>query len=188
MRQLASFLLVALAVPAVAADVWRWRDANGVVHFSDQPTPGAERIKMPETPEYTGPSTSQAVQAAPPPVAVKFAYTECVIAAPGNDQVFNNVNSVTVSVQIKPPLLQDDRVQVVLDGLPYAAWPARMLTSKLNDIHRGTHKVSVVVLDAANKPVCEGPPISFHVQQPSLLSPARKAIPVPTPAKPPAKP
>jgi hypothetical protein len=53
-----------------------------------------------------------------------------------------------------------------------------MLTFKLDDIYRGTHTMSVTVLDARGKPLCEGPAITFHVRQPSLLSPAR---PKPTP-------
>ena len=39
---LAAFL--AGAFPAVAAVVYKWIDADGVVHFSDQPVPGAEKI------------------------------------------------------------------------------------------------------------------------------------------------
>ncbi|MGP0088234.1 MAG: DUF4124 domain-containing protein, partial [Steroidobacteraceae bacterium] len=32
------------AVVAQAAVVYKWTDADGVVHFSDQPEPGAEKI------------------------------------------------------------------------------------------------------------------------------------------------
>ena len=37
-------LLGLLATAAVSADVWRWVDDEGVVHFSDTPREGAERI------------------------------------------------------------------------------------------------------------------------------------------------
>jgi hypothetical protein len=102
-----------------------------------------------------------------------FKYTECVVVAPGEDQTFNAVTSVTASVRISPPLQPDHRIQVVLDGEVYGAWPARMLTAQLDNIYRGTHTLSVLVLDAGRKPVCTGAAVSFHVRQPSLLSPAR---------------
>jgi hypothetical protein len=176
MRQLASFLLVVFALPAVvgpatAAEAWRWKDDKGVVHLSDTPVPGAERVTLPSPP------TVGTVTTAPPPpkpVAPEpFKYAECVVLAPGNDQTFNAVTSVTASLRIAPPLQQDHRIQVVLDDQVYAAWPARMLTFKLDNINRGTHTLAVTVIDANRKSLCAGPVVSFHVRQPSVLSPAR---------------
>jgi hypothetical protein len=48
MRKLVSIALAAfLVAPAVMAEgeVYRWKDANGVWHYSDQPQPGAELVK-----------------------------------------------------------------------------------------------------------------------------------------------
>jgi hypothetical protein len=42
MRQIATFLLFGVALTAGAAEIWRWKDANGVVHYSDNPVPGAK--------------------------------------------------------------------------------------------------------------------------------------------------
>ncbi|MEO8315772.1 MAG: DUF4124 domain-containing protein [Pseudomonadota bacterium] len=176
MRQLASFLLVAFALPVLAAEAWRWKDDKGVVHYSDTPVAGAERVVLPSPPTI-GTVTTQA----PPPAAptpVQFKYNECVVLAPGNDQTFNAVNSVTASIHISPPLQPDDRIQVFLDEEVYAAWPARMLSFKLENLYRGTHTLAVLVLGADKKSLCTGPAISFHVHQPSLFSPAR---PKPTP-------
>jgi len=176
MRQLASFLLAALALPAVivpamAAEAWRWKDDKGVVHYSDTPVAGAERVQLP-TPPNIG-TVATPAPAPPPAVPEPFKYTECVVLAPGNDQTFNAVSTVTASLRISPPLQRDDRIQVVLDGQPYGAWPARMLTFKLENLSRGTHTLSVLVVGAEKKSLCMGPGISFHVHQPSLLSPTK---------------
>lgn len=58
-------LLALLAAgSSVAADVWRWTDAQGRVHYSDVPIDGAVRIKSrsagPVTGGQSGPSVSQA--------------------------------------------------------------------------------------------------------------------------------
>jgi hypothetical protein len=176
MRQIASFLLVAFALPALvapaaAAEAWRWKDDKGVVHYSDTPVPGAERVVLPSSPAVgtVAASAPQSRAATPAP----FKYTECVVVEPGNDQTFNAVSSVTASIRISPALQQDHRIQVLLDGEVHAAWPARMLATRLDNLFRGTHTLAVSVLDANGKSLCAGPAISFHVRQPSLLSPAR---------------
>jgi hypothetical protein len=171
MRQLASLLLIALALPAVAAQAWRWKDDKGVVHYSDTPVPGAERVDLPSPPQQGTVVTPAAAPAAAPPA--EFRYTECVVLAPGNEQTFNNVTTITASVRIAPALLQDHRVQVVLDDEVYGAWPARMLTYKLENLYRGRHTLAVTVVDAGKKTLCAGPVTVFHVLQPSVLSPAR---------------
>ena len=47
-------LLGLLTTAAAAADTWMWTDDEGVVHYSDRPYPGAERITIDE------PNASQA--------------------------------------------------------------------------------------------------------------------------------
>jgi hypothetical protein len=171
MRQLASFLLFALALPVVATEAWRWKDDKGVVHYSDTQVPGAERVTLPSPPNI-----GTVVPSAPQPrtqVPGPFRYSECVVVAPGNDQVFNAVNSVAASVRISPAPASGHRIQILLDGQVYSAWPEGALAASLENINRGTHTLAVVVLDETKQPVCTAPAISFHVRQPSLLSPAR---------------
>jgi hypothetical protein len=187
MRQLASFLLVALAVPAAvvlaaATDVWRWKDDRGVVHYSDSPVPGAERVTLavaPPASNATPGSTPPAPAAAPvqPPAPVAFSYAECAVVAPGNEQTFNAVNMITASLQITPSLLEGHSVRVMLDGDPYGAWPARMLTFKIEGLARGTHVLAGQIVDAKKKVICESAPVTFHVRQPSVLAPANRPKP-----------
>ncbi len=44
----ACVLTVSLAA-AVRADIWKWVDAQGTVHYSDRPVPGAVLVKGPDT-------------------------------------------------------------------------------------------------------------------------------------------
>jgi hypothetical protein len=177
MRQLASFLLIAIVLPAAAADIWRWKDENGVVHYSDQPTPGAERVNHGAA---SAPAASTAATAPPesPPKpaqpAEQFRYSSCTVIAPLNDEVFNAVNTVGVSLELTPGLRPDHRVQLLYDGAVYADWPARTTGSELKGLYRGTHTLAVKVLDTDGRTLCAGPAISFHLRQPSILSPGRK--------------
>jgi hypothetical protein len=181
MRQLASFLLIVLVLPAAAAETWHWKDAEGVSHYSDRPVPGAERMNLGP---YSGPA-SQPVGAAPrvasglPQAAVPVAYSSCTVVAPARDEVFNMVNSVSATLQVTPILQVGHRLRVLLDGVVHADWPDRQLNTTLMNVYRGTHTLSVQVLDADGKTVCAGPATTFHVRQASLLSPARQPVPRP---------
>jgi hypothetical protein len=175
MRQLTALLLIAFPLLAPSAEMWRWKDANGVVHYSDRPVEGAERIEVrPST--MTGSVATQAsapVASAQPAAAV--AYTRCAITAPTNDQVFNAVTSVAATLELEPALQGEHRVQVILNGREYTEWPSGTLSYTLVDLYRGSYAMSVRVLDADGKQLCRGESITFHVRQPSVQAPARRA-------------
>ena len=59
-------------------ELWTWRDANGVVHFSDTPGPGATRVDLvvPGAPSggATAPARATAGAVAKPPAAPGTTY------------------------------------------------------------------------------------------------------------------
>lgn len=69
MRKFIPIAALLITQLAMAADdyIYRWKDTNGVSHYSDQPQPGAERIKAnqrssasaPKSSTYTSPSPSE---------------------------------------------------------------------------------------------------------------------------------
>jgi Domain of unknown function (DUF4124) len=66
MRHLNIVTVVALSVGSLlatagAAEIYRWKDANGSWHYADQPAPGAERVSGPikPRPQATAASTPQ---------------------------------------------------------------------------------------------------------------------------------
>lgn len=80
MRHLISATLCALLLTAVCttaqADVYRWKDAGGVWHYSDTPVPGAERVSgraKPPVPRAATPAVASAarqpVETLPPPTS-----------------------------------------------------------------------------------------------------------------------
>lgn len=174
MRQIAALLSLLIALSAGAAELWRWKDADGVVHYSDRPVPGAERIDVRSTQRSTGEFTPQAPLPAAPPETPAILYTRCSVASPVNDQVFNAVRAVTVTLGIEPGLSSDHQVQVFLNGSPYVGWPADALSHTLQDMNRGSYTLSVRVLDENGRALCTGPTMNFHVRQPSILAPGRR--------------
>jgi hypothetical protein len=173
MRQLAALLSILIALSASAAELWRWKDADGVVHYSDRPVQGAERIDVLSTQKSTGEFTPTAPRSVPPPPA-EVRFTRCAVTSPTNDQVFNNVHTVDVSIAVEPGLQGDYRLQVLLNGREDADWPAGAMSRTLSNLYRGSYTLGARVLDLNGRAVCTGPIINFHVRQPSILAPGRR--------------
>jgi hypothetical protein len=103
----------------------------------------------------------------------------CEITSPSPDETFQNAYSVTVSFRgpegYVPTLL--------LDG---ARADARAAGNSLvvSEIARGTHQAVVSFANASSgAEACRTAPVTFHVHQPTLYSPARpnSVQPRPTP-------
>jgi len=179
MRRPTSFLLLGLVLAANAAEteIWRWKDANGVVHYSDSPAPGAERVQSsaprPSTPAPSFTPAPGEQSAAPPPLQAGERYTRCAVLQPTNDQTFFAVNTVAATIAVEPALQDADRIQVFLNGALYEDWPLNQSSATFANLFRGSYSVTVRVVDENGVVKCSGPASSFHVQQPSLLSPQR---------------
>jgi hypothetical protein len=180
MRKLALLLSMLTAVSALATETWRWRDAEGVIHYSDRPVPGAERIDVNvsqhSSSEEAAPAATPQRPRAADPAPIHY---RCEMLRPANDEVFNSVTAVTATVALEPGLTEGARLQVYLNGAAYGAWPPGVQTYTLENLVRGSYTISARVVDANGTALCTGPSINFHIRQPSLLSPARKPTPVP---------
>jgi Domain of unknown function (DUF4124) len=180
MRQVATLLLCGVALAAGAAEVWRWKDANGVVHYSDNPQPGAERVAVNapasageaaapdsgsdyanDTASEGASSNAQAVQ----PVR----YASCTVNQPSHDQVFQGLQPVGVELRIEPGLQEGHQVRVLYDGAALAEWPADSTSFTLNEVYRGSHTLAVRIVDANGRNVCAGSTVTFHLRQQSVL-------------------
>lgn len=176
-------LLLAFALPAAAAtEVWRWVDAQGVVHYSDQRVPGAERVTIGGTPSAASPSTPSPRPAAgsEPRPAVQRApvrYTRCAIALPEAEQVFMAPEPVVMSLDVRPRLQSGHAVRATLNGEPMKGWSPSSLGHTLSDLPRGSYTLAAQIVSADGRTVCTLAPVTFHVRQPTLLSPGRQQAP-----------
>lgn len=182
MRQVASFLLCCVVLTAGAAEIWRWKDANGVVHYSDKPVPGAERMALTIPVPTTG--AEQAAQDFGPdePAAEQsaesgqrqqpFTYSACVVRSPAGNETFRGVQPIEVVLDVQPRLQPGHSVRVLFDNTPVADWPADETRHTLGEVFRGSHTLSARILDANGRPVCAGSAITFHLLQESVLPPA----------------
>ncbi|MDH3352744.1 MAG: DUF4124 domain-containing protein, partial [Gammaproteobacteria bacterium] len=121
------FILLGLLVASASlADAYKWTDADGVVHYSDRPEPGAERVVLGSetrsqsqtaSPGATSPSPGNANNEAAKP----FSYTSLEISAPAPEETLWNIEGIlNVSLALSPALQPNHEVRVYFDGVAQA--------------------------------------------------------------------
>jgi Domain of unknown function (DUF4124) len=163
------FLLAGLlAAGSLLAEAYRWVDSDGVVHYSDRPEPGAEKIVLPEanttsvrrvTPRPS--STAAASAGAEQPAPVK--YESLSITTPAAEETLWNIEGVlNVSLALTPALQPGHQVRVYFDGKPQMVDGTSF---QLQEVWRGVHNIQAEVLDATGKLMIRSQPNRFYVQQ-----------------------
>lgn len=168
--------LLALGGPAVqgpllAATLYKWVDAQGVVHYSDTPHEGAEKIQVSgaqtfhSTPVPVPPP--QDANPAPPPAG--GGYVSCTITAPADGADLFAPEAVDVAVQTVPAMHQGDYVSASLDGRSLGT--AEAARFQITQPDRGQHTVRAEVRGGDGTVLCTAAPVSFSVQRPSVNEP-----------------
>ena len=160
----------------VAADpLYKWVDAQGNVHYSDKPQPGAKKLVLPKASTFNPPNTvkltptgSDAPRSAAPDASASQepgagpAYTAITVAAPADQSTIWNTDSVTVSVSVTPELRPGDSVNITLDGKTQSV---QGTSATFAGLDRGSHTVEATLgeLKAAQ--------ITFYIQKTSIIKP-----------------
>ena len=174
MRIYIGLLLMVLFLSSAEAAIYKIVDKKtNTVSFSDMPSRGAQEVTLPEPQTFSMPALEDDTQEAEGmPVTVEQGETSIAITAPTKEQTFANSNDgkITVSVDIKPKMTADMRVQIFLDGQSVAK-PAASNSFQLTEINRGEHTLSAQLLDHANVLIAESEKIIFHMQRVRKLVP-----------------
>lgn len=191
LRHLSTGLSLALFClsQAGAATVYKWTDSNGVIHFSDQPAPGAERIitqsgprvsqgQLPSSPRQAAASRRSSAKTEPNDTAVD--YSEFEIESPQPDQTFTD-QSVSVRLRLEPDLKPGHLLSLYLNGKLVENQSPKSTQFTLNELPRGSYQLVASVMDAASGETKTTTPVTFNVQRPSILSPQSPLRPRPTP-------
>ncbi len=168
----ALLLLLALAASglcstASAAEVWKWVDAKGVTHYSDQPIPGAIKIEV-RAGNISEARSTQPLSNEPDSDSQSQdeagAYRNFQIVRPTNDQsIINTGGEVDVEIRIAPQLQATHRLNLYLDGKLVTGFPRNTVMYALTEVPRGTHRLTAVVADASGNTIQEV--AAGHVQR-----------------------
>lgn len=159
-----------IALP-VSAEVFTYTDAEGNRVFTDQPgTSNAKRVPLTKSNRMSASPT-----AAPPlkteknaaPKAV-FHYNMLRVLIPEPDATIrSSTGELIVSITSEPGLQAGHRYRLLLDGQPTAE-PGPSPVFALSNIDRGSHQLSIEILDEQGRTVERTANQPFHMQRISL--------------------
>ena len=152
------------------AQVYKWTDSQGVIHFSDTPHAGAETINNIQTQGYSSPPIPSSVPSIQNPSTTKKqeTYTKLAITQPADQSTIrNNQGYVVVTIEVEPQLLPGNSIQILFDGKAQGT-PQNSLMFQLNGIYRGSHTIAVQILDANGEVLKTSPPVTIFMQRPRV--------------------
>ncbi|WP_447755979.1 DUF4124 domain-containing protein [Pseudomonas nicosulfuronedens] len=167
MRQLLVLLLSALCCLPASAEVYTYIDKDGNRVFTDQP-PRSNAQKLNLAPPNAMPNGKGQVIMPPPlymPAAPSGppAYQLLRIIVPEPDATVRaNDGVLIVSATSDPALLPGHLYRLLLDGKPMGE-PGRSPVFPLNNIERGTHQLSVEIIDTLGRTIEQTPNQPFHM-------------------------
>jgi hypothetical protein len=161
------------AFTAQAAVIYKWVDADGVVHYSDQASPGAEKIVTAgsSSPAASGARSASAPTAqAPQRSAGGLNYSEFSIASPAPEQTFFGDDVVAVHLNLSPSLRPNQVITWHLNGQELD-FPPDAVSFALPRLDRGTYALAATITDQQTSESATSNSVTFFVRQPSALSP-----------------
>lgn len=183
MRKLFFLIALFLSLP-LAAQVYKYTDEKGVIHYTDKPpSKNAKPANLPQLHTYealppattaTGDSTSPAP--ADQPKAGRY---ELKISSPAPDTTFQDSTSeVTVSVNVLPSMPDNHSLVYLVDGSPRTDKTGDTSTL-VTGLERGEHSLQVALYNERGVEVARSPVVKVFMHQPTVQK--KKAPPRPAP-------
>jgi hypothetical protein len=152
-------------------EVYEWKDADGVTHYSDYPAPGARKIVLNGSPATTSPpmATTTAAEARQP-AASGVVYDRLEVWSPDNDASFFEPDTeIVIRIRSEPSLGEADRLVTYVDGKQLAELNA--IEHRLTGVPRGAHTITSVIFGRDGKEKIRSAPVVFHMKQTTMTNP-----------------
>jgi hypothetical protein len=168
------FMMLTLFSYSVSyAQIYKWTDASGIVHFSDIPHQGAETVNLPKVQTHPAKPSEQTSESPSKPAIKSTAssgdsYEQVSITEPENESTIrNNQGVVPVMVSLKPPLMEGHQLQLIFDDRVMGA-PQVATSFVLNGVERGSHTIAVNVIDSQGAVVATTEKITVYMHRPRV--------------------
>jgi hypothetical protein len=174
MKILLILVVSCILTVATADSIYKWVDAQGVVHYGDEPGQSSAK-KMGKLP---GLSTY-----APPPIKVKQPKAEkgdteateseeeatsyrsiSIIKPEKGETIRSNPGIVDVLITLAPTLGKTDHIRVVLDGKPISDQYKKGVIRLIN-VDRGEHQLSVAVYNNKGRKLMSSASHTFYLHR-----------------------
>ena len=163
---------------ALQAEIYRSVDKQGNVTFSDIPDTQAQRIELEALPTYKAPLIPATSENNVEPqvddvddVIEQPTYQITIVSPEQNQSIWEGGGIFTVSASIRPELNADraDQVQFKLDGAAVGE-PQTSLSYTFEGVERGSHILTVSVVDKKGKILKTSKSVLVHIHRNSVIN------------------
>lgn len=158
--------------------IYKWTDPNGLVHYSDQPVPGAEKIVTSSSSLNGTASASHAGTtagaSAQKPAVPGSTFNRFAITSPAPDQTFFGDETIGVHLALEPDLKPEQSITWHLNGKELDDQGPSTTQFTLPHLDRGTYVIAATITDQKTGSSQTTDSVNFFVRQPSELGPQHK--------------
>ncbi len=178
-------LLVSCLLSVAGADsIYKWVDAQGNVHYGDEPgQSSAQKMKQlpglstyappPIKVERSEPVKERGKTTAPEKPAVNYRSISIVKPEDG-ETVRSNPGVVEIFVALAPPLGKTDHIRVVLDGNPVPGQYKKSVV-QIENVNRGEHQLSVAVYNSRGRKLVGSASHTFYLHKATVFKKSPKS-------------
>ena len=160
-RILISLVCVLISATVVAETVYKKTNPDGSVTFTDQQSSDSKKVEIRKPTSFAPPSLP-ALDLPTKKLKPDYNYV-VVINSPANDTTILNEHDVVVSVSVSPDIGQyGHQLQYQLGGDSIVS---RNTSETFKNVSRGTHSLSVSVVDASGNVVSPVESRTFHMKR-----------------------
>ncbi len=149
----------------VSAELYKWIDENGVVHYTDKrPDDNVQQQ------ELSGYLTRLANKKATEEAEIQNPYQVLMISSPAQGETVRNLEpSMDIVVEIDPPLTERHFLQIYLDGLEVGE-KTKSTELTLDKLKKGTHRLQAKIVDDSGQTITMTEEVTFQFRKPANLS------------------
>jgi len=169
MRIIKLFLIITFSLSISAETVYKTRDAEGNISFSDVAMEGAEKIQIQEAQTLNLPMPKrQGERPATKLSPATINYSQFKIINPEHDStIHSNEGTVNISSTLTPALDEKHAIVFLMDGKEVSK--GKSLQLSLSNLNRGTHGVTAMIKDEKDNVLKQSNKITFHLRKASKL-------------------
>ena len=158
---------------ATQAQIYKYRDKDGNVVFSDTPPAGnapeqVEQVELGKTNTTAPPPSVPALESKVKTATPEQVSYQTVITSPADGSTIPmGPGNFAVTANFTPTLGAGERAQLMLDGTAVGE-PQRGTAWSLSNVFRGEHKLVVQRLGRDGKTIDSSQPVTVYVMRPSI--------------------
>ncbi len=167
-------ITVCLLAFGAQAELFKWKDADGNLIYSDQPPPGKnqaeseiDKEELPQIISVPAPKVTSVTSSNSTEKSEKvIKYEELTIVEPLHDKALrDNAGNVSITVRVLPDNFAETGavLAIYMDGEEISKGPQTSV--QLTNIDRGTHTLKAELLNSSGYVVKATRPTVFHLQR-----------------------